>query len=298
MGVVFLFGAGASYGSDTQSTPPLGGGLFDELRRFNTDAWGTITGNLADEFRRDFEEAMKTVAPYALAPLQRAMAAYFFEFTPRNSSLYFELARRIAGARDWSGAACTLNYERLLELSLIAAGVHPFVGQPPAVLPNMELCLPHGCCHIFCDAVRGTAHGVSFNGFGVQTNGPVTVIGNPLQHRDRVLHDAFPPVMSYFEPSKRTTAGRSFIDRQRARWRELATNATTLVIVGVRIRPHDNHVWAPIASAAARIVYCGGSSGASEYRAWAAIARAGRADRILGGYFRDEFPEICAEAGL
>ena len=226
------------------------------------------------------------------------MAAYFFEFKPRTSSLYLELARRIAGSRGWSGAACTVNYERLLEISLLGAGVRPFVGQPPAGPAGVELCLPHGCCHIFCDAVKGTAGGVSFHGFGVQTDGPVTVIADPQQHRARVLQDAFPPVMSYFEPSKRTTAGRSFIDGQRARWRELAASATTVVIVGVRVRPHDAHVWAPIATTGARVVYCGGASGASEYRSWAATTRAGRADRVLDGYFRDEFAAICSEAGL
>jgi len=296
--MIFLFGAGSSYGSDNQNTPPLGRGLFNELQRFNPDAWGTINGNLADEFRRDFEEAMKSVAPHVLAPLQRAMAAYFFEFRPRTSNLYFELARRIAGSRGWSGAACTLNYERLFELSLIGAGVQPFVGQPPAGPAGVELCLPHGCCHIFCDAVKGMASGVSIHGFSVKTDGPVTVIDDAHQHRARVLQDAFPPVMSYFEPNKRTTAGRSFIEAQRARWRELATSASALVIVGVRVRPHDDHIWGPIACTRARVVYCGGASGAAEYRAWATATRAGRADRILDGYFRGEFAAICAEAGL
>ena len=94
-GTVFLFGAGASYGSNIQGTPPLGAGLFEELRRFNPDAWGSISGDLATRFRSDFEEGMKSVAPHALASLQRAMAAYFFDFVPRASSLYVELARRI-----------------------------------------------------------------------------------------------------------------------------------------------------------------------------------------------------------
>ena len=91
---VFLFGAGASYGSDTQGTPPLGADLFEELRRFNPDAWGSISGDLAERFRSDFEEGMKSVPSRALAPLQRAMAAYFFDFKPRTSSLYVELVRR------------------------------------------------------------------------------------------------------------------------------------------------------------------------------------------------------------
>jgi len=214
---VLLLGAGASYGSDAGNTPPLGAELFDELQRFNPEAWGTITGDLADHFRRDFEEAMKTVAPHNIAPLQRAMAAYFFEFMPLRMNLYFELAHRIARTEGWSGAACTLNYERLLELSLLGAGVQPYCGEPTPGRPGLELCLPHGCCHIFCEAAKGDAGAVSFNAFAVQTDGPVIVVQDPRQHRARIVQDAFPPVMSYFEPKKRTTAGHSFIERQRAR---------------------------------------------------------------------------------
>jgi hypothetical protein len=290
----FLFGAGASYGSDVGGTPPLGPGLFDELTRFNPDGWGTIRGTLAATFRADFEEAMKSVSEHALAPLQRAMAAYFFQFQPRRTNLYFELAQRAARAK-WRGAFGTLNYERLLEMSLLAAGLKPTVGDNTA---QIEICLPHGCCHVFCEGVRATASGVSFTGFGVQTDGPVKVIGDAGEHRARILQDAFPPVMSYFEPAKRTTSGHSFIEGQRTRWSELAARASTIVIVGVRVRPHDSHLWDDLARTKARIVYCGGPSGASEYSSWASSARKGEKDRILSGYFKSDFGEICREAGL
>jgi hypothetical protein len=105
--------------------------------------------------------------------------------------------------------------------------------------------------------------------------------------------------MSYFEPAKRTTAGNSFIEGQRTRWRELAENAKTIVIVGVRVHPKDDHVWAPIARSNARIVYCGGPTGATEYDAWSRSSRQDRGtDLVLKGYFQDEFEVICSEAGL
>lgn len=297
MATLMLLGAGASYGSDRSDTPPLGEGLFGELRRFNPDGWGTLQGDIEARFRTDFEDGMRHLEPQALAPLQRAMAAYFFKFQPRRSSLYFELAQRMLRA-NWIGALCTLNYERLLELSMLGAGLQPYIGNIPAGRSGVELCLPHGCSHIFCDAARGMASSVVFNGFAVQTDGPVTVISDPRAHRARVLQDAFPPVMSYFEPAKRTTAGRSFIEGQRARWRDLAANAETIVVVGVRVRPHDDHIWAPIAATNARVVYCGGPAGAPEYSTWAAETRANRGDVVLPGYFREEFGRICREAGV
>jgi len=296
MSILFLFGAGASYGSDVQRTPPLGAALFNALRSFNPDGWGSIQGGLADTFRRDFEEGMKTVPGTALAPLQRAMAAYFFDFVPQSANLYFEIAKRISP--NWAGAFCTLNYERLLELSLIGAGIQPFIGSAPSDKRSIELCLPHGCCHLFCDSVQGMSGHVMFQGFQVQTNGPVNVVSDAQKHRSRVLQDAFPPVMSFFEPSKRTTSGNSFVEGQRARWQALAVSANTLIVVGVRVRQHDGHIWGPIAASGARVVYCAGVDAGTEYEAWARTARSGRRDRVLRGYFREEFHNICAEAGI
>jgi len=178
----------------------------------------------ATQFRADFEAAMAALGvahPHAIPPLQRAMAAFFFTFVPRTTSLYVALAQRMASA-GWNGAVCSLNYERLLELSLGRARVQATVGIPTNAAKSVELCLPHGCCHIFCEGVRGSSQGISFTGFGVSTDGPVVVISNPIQHRQRIENDAFPPVMSYFEPNKRTTSGTSFIVGQRERWGQLA----------------------------------------------------------------------------
>lgn len=297
MSRIILLGAGASFGSDTSGVPPLGVALFDELRRFNPDAWGKIEGQMADRFREDFEEAVKAINPSILGPLQRAMAAYFFEFRPQSSSLYVQLSTRIKAAR-WSGSACTLNYERLFEISLISAGIRPVVGKPTTPGSTIELCLPHGCCHIFCDAARGAPGAVRFNAFAVRTDGPVKVIVDPSEHRRRIITDAFPPVMSYFEPQKRTTAGHSFIEGQRRRWTELASSAETICVVGIKVRPHDTHVWEALAKTSGRIVYCAGPSAADEYRAWAAMVGRNDRDLLLPGYFRDEFNRICTELSL
>ena len=78
---LFLFGAGASHGSDVAGTPPLVSRLFDELARFNPPGWGSMDQTTASSFRRDFEDATRRLSetnPHAMPPLQRAMAAYFF----------------------------------------------------------------------------------------------------------------------------------------------------------------------------------------------------------------------------
>lgn len=298
-GVVFLFGAGASSGADTVGMPPLGAELFGCLQQFSPATWGNIGSDLAEKFRIDFEAGMMRVPPQQLAPLQRAMADYFFQFLPAESNLYFQLVKRIAATPNWSGALCSLNYERLLEISLLHAGLQPIIG--PMLVDHsssIELCLPHGCCHLFCDGVKADPRLVSFHGRMAYPDGQVIAIGDPAQHAARVRGDAFPPVMSYFEPGKTSPAGRTFIARQRERWQALATNARTVVIVGVRVRPNDAHIWEAIAASQARVVYSGGRQGGAEYAAWANSARDGKADRVCEGFFKEEFTRLCEEAGL
>lgn len=297
MSPVFLFGAGASYGSDTASTPPLGADLFNALVRFNSDGWGALPSSLQSSFNADFEQAMRSLPPHTIAPLQRAMAAFFFQFAPTHTNLYFNIAKRVK-EKSWKGAFCTLNYERLLELSLLAAGVQPYVGDQPSTPHAVELCLPHGCCHLFCDSAFGDARAVSFDAFNVCTDGPVSVIADAQNHRRRISSDAFPPVMSYFEPEKRTTAGASFINGQRTRWEKLALTSSKIIIVGVRVREHDNHIWGPIAASNSPVVYCGGPGDIEEFRNWSLARRAESPSLVFDSYFRGAFERLCEEASL
>lgn len=296
---LFLFGAGASYGSTTAGPPPMGPALFEALRTFNPPGWGRLPNSMAGLFRDDFERGMTQLAAensHAMPVLQRAMAAFFFNFVPTTSNLYVRLAERIR-ARQWPGAICTLNYERLLELSLLHGGMQPVVGQGAAA-GQVELSLPHGCCHIFCEGTRASSAGVSFSGVGVTFDGPVAVISNPAEFQARINGDAVPPVMSYFEPQKTTSAGASFIRGQRERWADLAAQADVIAIVGVKVRPRDSHIWSPIADSRAEIVYCAGSAAGGEFRTWAASFRAGKTSRVLTGYFAEEFEALCRAVSL
>ena len=245
---VILFGAGASLGSGevVPKPPPLGSDLFRVLRRLFPGVWSRLSAEHIAELERDFEAGMQRVGrenSHALPPLQRAMASFFFDFVPGNDNLYRRLSNRIKG-KGWDGTLVTLNYERILEISLAMEGVQLFIGNPPNNQPSVELCLPHGCCHIFCESVRGVAESVSFSGEGVTTRGPVKVVVDRSEFLQRIRGDAFPPVMSYFDPFKFTTSGANFIEAQRNRYNDIVRGAKNIAIVGVRVRPHDTHLLA------------------------------------------------------
>lgn len=293
---VILFGAGASFGSGETipKPPPVGSELYSVLRRLFPGVWGGLSEAQTTELERDFESGMERIGrenSHALPPLQRAMASFFFDFVPSKGNLYRRLASRIC-AKGWGGALVTLNYERLLEISLAMEGAHPYIENPPNSQPSVELCLPHGCCHLFCESVHGAATGISFSGKGVTTRGPIKVVGDRNEFRQRIMNDAFPPVMCYFDPSKSVTSGANFIESQRIRYDELMRDATNIAIVGVRVRPHDTHVWSALCETNASIAYCGGKSGAKEFTEWAKERRPGKVSTTLVGYFADSFENI------
>lgn len=298
---VILFGAGASAGSDDSGTPPLGTALFDALCRFNPPRWGSIPPALADQFRRDFEKGMAALShsnPHAMPPLQRAMAAFFFfNYLPRPTSLYLALAGRLRSATS-RVTLCTMNYERLLEVSLGKSGLRPCVGGRSNSATDIELVLPHGCCHRFCDSVRMASGMVSFAGNAVTMDGEISVVADPRAFQERINSDAVPPVMSYFEPRKSTSAGRSFIESQRARWATVAAAAGVIVVVGAMVRPDDEHIWGPLRDTSAEVIYCSGRSAGEVFHLWAAANRGGKRHRVLPAYFHESFEVICDALGV
>lgn len=294
---LIIFGAGASYGSDITGTPSLTIDLFDRLSLFNPNGWGKISGELADLFRQDFESAMKKVNTHSLPPLQRAMAAYFFNFLPKESNLYYKLASKIKN-NYWGGKFITFNYDRLLEISLSKAGLKPVVGREANSDNEIEMCLPHGCCHIFCESVRASAKGVSMSGIGISTSGKIKVISNPDIFNSRILNDAFPPVMSYFIPSKHTTSGANLIETQRKRYTELVLNSNSIAIVGLMLREHDEHIWNSLKNTSARIIYMSGKSSGDKFKKWTEKYRFDNKDIILPYYFSEGFEKLCNIMGL
>jgi hypothetical protein len=274
--------------------------LLRALERLFPAVWGALPEGQRDLLRRDFEAGMREISernPHALPPLQRSMASFFFGFVPGGDNLYCDLARRIKG-NAWPGALISLNYERLLELSLATERVRPFIGSPPDSGPAVEVCLPHGCCHIFCESVRGPAGGISFTGVGVSTRGPVKVVADPQEYSKRIRGDAFPPVMSYFDPAKLTISGVNFIEEQRARYDAIVKGARVIGIVGVRVRPNDKHLWGPLGTTTAEVVYCSGKAAGREFSDWACANREDKVSDVLYTYFNEGFEKLCARVGL
>lgn len=80
---MIIFGAGASFGSDSANTPPIGGKLFENLQKFDPLNWGKLNKNISVIFKSDFELGMqKAIDDIEInsALLHKKLAQYLFEF--------------------------------------------------------------------------------------------------------------------------------------------------------------------------------------------------------------------------
>lgn len=127
--VIFLFGAGASYGAGgvLPEQPPLGFQLYSILERTYPGSWGSLSTDIRAAFRKDFEQGMQLVHDRfgaAIPSLMREMAVYFVQFRPHNrATLYCRLIEDLSqnGLLERT-ILSTLNYECLLEFSLVNHG--------------------------------------------------------------------------------------------------------------------------------------------------------------------------------
>jgi len=290
---LILFGAGASHGSDTHGTPPLGPNLFTALVQWSPATWGALAAPWPSRFQTDFEDAMAKLIAAGIfaAPLQWSMASYFFKcFTASDSNVYIRLLRDILASEKDVNLA-TLNYELLLVQAAQRVGMRLNCGSSKRSGSELPLCLPHGSSMLKCVGITATGS-ISFSG-GISTGGTVSTMSNVQEFDQERNTNVFPPVMSYFEPNKFTVSCANFIDANRRRFAQLATDASRLAIVGVNVHPIDRHIWDPISKTSATCFYLGGSAGGQKYSTW--CSQVGRnSDTVCDRFFADGYDDLLS----
>ncbi len=296
---VVVFGAGASFGSDNVRTPPLANNLFEEIVKYDPHGWGNISVKYKPIFNDDFEAGMDTIAkdyPNKVARLQKGMAGYFFNFVPLDGNMYHAFAK-IIKKNNWDGALVSLNYERLLDQSLLGAGISPVMGIPS--LNQIEINLPHGCCNIFCEGNYMPESAINtLNGLNVISTGTPKLVDDPIEFKAKLTQEALPPVMSYFHPEKHTTACVNMINLQRYRFQDLIKNAEKLIVVGVAIRENDKHIWEPISKTNAHFYYCSGKNELDMFKGWVKKKRSNKENTFLNGFWNECWGDFLNILGL
>jgi hypothetical protein len=319
---LFFFGAGASFGSDGShlsiqgKLPPLGRDLFPALHEDPTlKYWNKLPQEIANLFQKlSFEEAMDSLdesEEWAKESFRRDLdlSRYFSRFRPLESNLYWKLARAISRklkTRKWSGAAITLNYERLLEESFMRNSVFTVVRGITFYDDNLprlsdeqlfEACYPHGACQFFLGQNWFTGEGNIV--FGKEARALQKAGANHIlkcENIPKACDMEQIPMICRYQSSKRPTVKNYFIDTQQNRCSELIANAKHIMIIGVFCsHTADRHLWQSLESTDAFITYVNSSSYSQGlFKEWA--SQNGKTEtinyRIIPRSFKEAFHEI------
>lgn len=289
--IVFLFGAGASFGAGSilPERPPLGYQLHGELTLNYPGSWGRLPDHIAKALSRDFEAGMRLIYNElggAIPQLMREMAIYFIQFRPANrSSLYCRLIQEIQVhglAREVMFS--TLNYECVLDLSIAEAGfnISYFDSVQPDAVPLWKL---HGSCNMFSEGVQA-GQGVSY-GTGVTWEGGIRALPTAdavIQHC--LVETGLAPVMCLYMEGKPLNVSPSAIRQVQAQWAEAAASAQSIVCVGVRPLPADDHIWTPLHKSEARLHFVGDQPAFESWSEGRAAPTVFIASRFDEGYHR------------
>lgn len=257
---IFLFGAGASYGSGRcdPHPPPLGKDLFAALRPVLRCA-AHIPADVECQFRSNFEAGMDALyqsKPNLIQSFQQDLARFFAAFSPRVGNHYYELIQLFRNKRT-APLLSTLNYDLLIEQALALWQVKyyhiPGMGSPTQV-PVLKL---HGSCNMVLDLGNGSWENVTFIS---DPSGPDDEIRSPFAERDvksltpQELHDflhegqSLVPCIAAYHPSKHVRDCGHAIRTIQESWRMALESAEDLFIVGVALALQDKHIWDPISS--------------------------------------------------
>ena len=319
---IFLFGAGASFGSDGNhfykkgKLPPLGNNLF---RKLSTDkslkTWSSLPKDIKNLFEsKTFEEAMDyldSTNEWAQGSFERDLDLfrYFCKFSPQPSNLYWKLARLISKkikGDSWSGAIVTLNYDRLIEESLmknyvftVVKGVTFYDDNLPPLKDSQlfEVCYPHGACQFFLGQNW-------FQGEGNIVFGPDARVEQKAGVNHILKKQNIPiacdrkqiPMICRYQSNKRPSVNNYFIDLQQERAEIIFQEAESITIVGVYCSCEtDHHIWDALARAKAKIHYLEPSQEfQSLFREWAEKSnkKEGKDFIIKENRFKDGFEYI------
>lgn len=265
MSTLFIFGAGASYGSGPchPSSPPLGSALFDELRAAGGIAT-KVSKELAEVFRHDFEAGMDRFWKEhntATAELLRDMARYFAKFEPLQDNLYIKLVAALSGTRK-KAIFATTNYDLLIEHAISQSGLLIKYGGLPTPHNNIPVLKLHGSCNFLPDMGGGGIYGIGFdlsNSDGASIlDAPVRVARSKAEILDFCAHDnALAPALAMYHPSKRVLFCRRFVQQQQAIFHSAIKQAARIYLVGLRVHPVDEHIWQPLSKSRCPLFYVG-----------------------------------------
>lgn len=247
MGTLFLFGAGASFGSGpcNGGRPPLGGDLIDAMRTEGHIS-RTIQGEMLELFRKDPEMAMIRFSEERnsdVTNLLKEMAAALARFSIRKGNHYLELIAMIKKKKNIYLA--TTNYDLLIEQAIFSHRKYVQYSTNNRIHNSVSLLKIHGSCN-FIPAGRVT--GITFQhapgAGGAFTDGDINIYSNQQEIINYCKSDtSLAPAVAMYHPEKPVLYCPSIVNLQQQQFKEKLKTSNKIIIIGLKINPADHHIW-------------------------------------------------------
>jgi len=295
--IIFLFGAGASFGSGQVDPcpPPLGYNLYPALKRLYPTTWGSFNSDLQSKFVDNFENGMADLISYnshTVAPLMQQMAIFFSRFGLAKSSnnLYRKLFNTLKIENLITNTIIsTINYECICEIAATIEGLNiEYFGDIGS--NNAKIWKIHGSCNFKLQGLNAT-RGVSFS-HGVSFGGGLEFINPSEVAKTYKGNTALYPSMCLYAKDKPLAIAPNVIKHYQNEWSDKVKIADKIFVIGVRPLAEDKHIWQPIADSTAILYFIGNKV---EFDDWTSINRIKNNNIYLGKYWSDHELEIYSE---
>ena len=300
MSSLFIFGAGASYGSGrcTPSNPPLGSKLFMEMQAAGGVA-ASVGSDIASAFAMDFERGMEMFWEQRntdVTAFLRDMARFFAKYEPQAGNAYLELVRMIGSKRNI--VLSTTNYDLLIEHAICKNGKFVAYGGRQCPENNIPVLKIHGSCNFLPNLGGASLRGVKFN---LGKNAAAIEAGIRIASSPNEIiefcntQDSVAPALAIYSPDKPVIFCKNFVLEQQQLWFQEITQASKIFIIGLRVHLIDEHIWMSLAKSKAELYYVGLEPEA--FLKWAKESRV-KSAYVMADTFQRAFPRIAAKLNL
>ncbi|WP_151444368.1 SIR2 family protein, partial [Cronobacter sakazakii] len=218
MGILFLFGAGASFGSGPcqPTNPPLGRDLLLRMREEGGIA-STIEGDLLDCFIEDPEKGMVKFFKERnidTTELLKQMCAYLARFRIDDGNVYVKLFNIIKKRK--SICIATTNYDLLIEQAISSVGRYIQYHSSTRAPNNIPVLKIHGSVNFVPTAsISNIGFEIPADSIGAIFEGPIDVYDNADNIINYCKSDtALSPAVAMYHPKKTVLHCPSFVANQ------------------------------------------------------------------------------------
>lgn len=295
--VMFIFGAGASYGSGDvwPEPPPVGQRLFSELQKIPNSVAAGLEPDLAQLFSEKFEDGMAAFAKRCesnVGTFQGELAKYLLRFRPGGRNAYRTLLNLVLqyGVKP---IFVTTNYDLILDRVILSSGLGLWYGPVPTEAHGVPLLKVHGSCNFLPHSPGWDIQAVHFENCDTHFEGPIRAARSAKEVMQFVAKNTvLAPVLAIYAASKHVYQCPRAIRHLQDSYKRHIETVDRVYVIGLRVNPLDTHIWSPLADSDVPLSWVGFEG--DEFQAW--VEKTGRTNaKWIGRQFDAALPFIAQD---